>query len=107
MDILDRVFLVVHCEGCKGTYEVSARVARSAETMLHEGCPVQNVRNCPELYYASLVDPDALDELARAWAHVEATARSHGSNVLLRPESESVPRAEGGRPSIGLNPDSK
>lgn len=107
MDILDHVFLVAHCEGCKGSYEVSARVARSAETMLHEGCPVQNERNCPERYYASLIDPGAVDELARAWAHVEATARSRGSDVLLRSESESVPLARAGTPSSGRNAHSK
>lgn len=75
--------------------------------MLHEGCPVQNVRNCPELYYASLIDAGALDELARAWAHVEATVQSRGSDVVLRSEPESASRAERGRPCTGLSPDSK
>ncbi len=84
MDILDCIFIVARCQGCGGTYEVSARVARSAATMLHEGCPVQNERNCPELSYASLIDPGALDALAEAWARVEATARARGSDVLLR-----------------------
>jgi hypothetical protein len=69
MDILDLVYLVVPCAACGGPYEVSARVARSSDTMLHEGCPVQNPRNCPELHYASLVDPKALDELCAVWAY--------------------------------------
>ena len=104
MDILDHVYLVAHCEDCKEATEVSARIARNAETMLHEGCPVQNERNCPERYYASLIDPAALDELARAWAHVEASARSRGSDVLLRSEP-SAPRATVERSTSRDKPD--
>lgn len=83
MDILDLVYLVVPCAACGGPYEVSARVARSSDTMLHEGCPVQNPRNCPELHYASLVDPKALDELCAVWARVEAAARAGGCEAVL------------------------
>jgi len=85
MDILDLVRLVVPCAACGGTYEVSARVARNSDTMLHEGCPVQNPRNCPELHYASLIDPQVLDELCAVWGRVEAAARTHGCEAVLRP----------------------
>lgn len=84
MDILESVFLVVPCSACGGTYEVSARTARSSEAMLHDGCPVQSTHECPQTHYASLIDPEALDDLCRAWARVEAAARSHGSVAIVR-----------------------
>ena len=85
MDILDLVSLVVPCAACGGTTEISARVVLGSEKMLHEGCPVQNPRNCPEVYYASLIDSKTLDELCSAWSRLEASARAHGCEAVLRP----------------------
>ena len=85
MNILDLVSLVVPCAACGGTTEISARVVLGSEKMLHEGCPVQNPRNCPEVYYASLIDSKALDDLCAAWSRLEASARAHGSEAVLRP----------------------
>ena len=89
MDILDLVCLVVPCAACGGTAEISARVVRDSEKMLHEGCPVQNPRNCPEVYYSSLIDSNALDELCTAWSRLEASARAHGSEAVVRPSGET------------------
>ncbi len=36
-----------------------------------------------------LIEPDALDALAKAWALVEATARARGSDLLLRSATAS------------------
>jgi hypothetical protein len=89
MDILDLVCLVVPCAACGGTAEISARVVRGSEKMLHEGCPVQNSRNCPEIYYSSLIDSKALDELCAAWSRLEASARAHGNEAVLRPSGST------------------
>jgi hypothetical protein len=47
MDILESVAIEVPCSACGGRYEVTLKQIALSQQMLHEGCPVQVVDECP------------------------------------------------------------
>jgi hypothetical protein len=52
--------------------------------MLHDGCPVQIVDECPPLAYSGLMDREIIQELQEIWARLEEKAREAGGEVKLQ-----------------------
>lgn len=77
-DILDEVDVIVRCDLCHTTYPVRASVIRDSQRVLAEGCTGGSLYECTASYMATLVDPDALGDLARAWQRFEWSATGHG-----------------------------
>jgi hypothetical protein len=51
--------------------------------MLHEGCPVQVVDECPPLAYSGLVDQELVQELQKVWVRLEEKARGASGELKL------------------------
>jgi hypothetical protein len=84
IDILESVAIEIPCSACGGRYEVSLRQVQLSQTMLHEGCPVQVVDECPPLAYSGLADQEIIQELQTVWARLEEKAHGVGGEVRLR-----------------------
>ena len=82
MDILESVAIEVPCSACGGRYEVTQQIALSQQ-MLHEGCPVQVVDECPPLAYSGLVDQEPVQELQKVWVRLEEKARGASGELKL------------------------
>lgn len=63
MDILEKVAIEFPCKACGGRYEVTLKQVLLSQEMLHEGCPVQIVDECPPLVYSGLADQEIIQEL--------------------------------------------
>jgi hypothetical protein len=95
MDILETVAIEMPCPACGGRYEVALKQILLSHEMLHEGCPVQTVEECPPLSYSGLVNEETIKELQRVWARLEEQARGTGGELRLR--SGSSLASGGGR----------
>ena len=84
MDILEKVAIEFPCSACGGRYEVPLKQVLLSQEMLHKGCPVQIVDECPPLAYSGLVDREVIQELQRIWVRLEEKARGAGGEVRLR-----------------------
>lgn len=84
MDILEKLTIEIPCSACGGRYEVTLKQVQLSQEMLHEGCPVQIVDECPPLAYSGLVDREIIQELQTVWNRLEAEARGAGGEVKLR-----------------------
>jgi hypothetical protein len=84
MDILERVAIEIPCSACGGRYEVTLKQVLLSQGMMHEGCPVQIVDECPPLAYSGLVDEEVIQELERVWVRLEEKARGASGEVRLR-----------------------
>jgi hypothetical protein len=83
MDILEKLAIEMPCGACGGRYDVTLKQILLSQTMLHEGCPVQVVEECPPAAYSGLVDGEIIRELQRVWARLEEKARGAGGEVKL------------------------
>lgn len=81
--LLDRVEVVVPCHHCGSTYTVPASLVRESQRLLAEGCSGSSLYECDASFYATLIEPDALDALARAWAGVCQSAATHGGTEIM------------------------
>jgi hypothetical protein len=84
MDILERVAIEIPCSACGGRYEVTLKQVLLSQGMMHEGCPVQIVDECPPLAYSGLVDEEVIQELQRVWERLEKKARGASGELKLR-----------------------
>ena len=84
MDILEAITIELGCAACGGQYEISLKQILLSQNMLHEGCPVENQRECPPLFYADLADREMIQELQRAWLRLEEKTHANGRKLLLR-----------------------
>lgn len=84
MDILERVAIEIPCSACGGRYEVTLKQVLISQKMMHEGCPVQIVDECPPLAYSGLADQELIQELQGVWARLEEKAQGAGGEVRLR-----------------------
>lgn len=84
MNILEAVAIEMPCQACGGRYEVPLKQILLSDEMLHEGCPVQTVEECPPLTYAGLVNEETIKELQRVWARLEEQARGASGELRLR-----------------------
>jgi hypothetical protein len=109
--LLDHVEVVVPCHQCGSTYAVPASLVRESQRLLAEGCSGTSLYECDASFYATLIEPDALDALARAWAVFCQSAATHGGTAITittgdasGPDHDFDARAiqrwddEGGRP---------
>jgi len=83
MDILDKVAIEIPCAACGGRYELSLKQVMLSQEMIHEGCPVQDDRECPPLAYSDLVDEETLRELQRVWARLEEKAKGASGKITF------------------------
>lgn len=65
MDILEIVAIEIPSSACRRRYEVTLKQIGLSQQMLHEGCPVQLVDECPPLAYSGLVDQKLVQELQK------------------------------------------
>ncbi len=92
-DILDDVDIIVQCNLCSASYPVRASLIRESQRMLAEGCTGSSAYECTASYLATLVDPDDLDELARAWRRFEERVTCRGGvGVTVRADAPSQAR---------------
>lgn len=84
MDILEKLAIELPCSACGGRYDVTLKQILLSQQMLHEGCPVQVVDECPPLAYFGLVDRELIQELQAVWTRLEEKARGAGGEVKLR-----------------------
>jgi len=84
MDILEKVAIEFPCRACGGRYEVTLKQILLSQEMLHEGCPVQIVDECPPLVYSGLADREIIQELQRVWVRLEEKAHADGGELRLR-----------------------
>ena len=84
MDILEKLAIEIPCSACGGRYEVTLKQVLLSQQMLHEGCSVQRVDECPPLAYSGLLDREIIQELQTVWARLEKKARGAGGEVKLR-----------------------
>jgi len=84
MDILERLAIEIPCSACGGRYEVTLKQILLSQEMLHEGCPVQVVDECPPLAYSGLVDRQIIQELQTVWGRLEEEARGAGGEARFK-----------------------
>ncbi len=81
--LLDHVEVVVPCHHCGSTYTVPASLVRESQRVLAEGCSGSSLYECDASFYATLVEPGALDALANAWAVFCQSAATHGGTEIM------------------------
>jgi hypothetical protein len=79
-DILESIAIEIPRSACGGRYEVTLKQIGLSQQMLHEGCPVQVVDECPPLAYFGLVDQELVQELQKVWVRLEEKARGPAAN---------------------------
>lgn len=82
-DILDNIAVHVDCHQCEQSFDLSAAVIAESHSLLDEGCPGTDYE-CPASLFASLVDRDALRQLADAWRQIERSVRDSVGAVSLQ-----------------------
>ena len=83
MDILEAVTIELPCSSCGGRYEIFLKQIFLSQNMLHEGCPVEDQRECSPLFYADIVDRELIQELQHAWLRLEEKTHAAGRKLLL------------------------
>jgi hypothetical protein len=82
-DLLDHVEVVVACNTCDATYSVPASIVRESQRILAEGCSGSSLFECDASFYATLIEPEAIETLERAWANFRQSASGHGALRVL------------------------
>ncbi len=83
--LFDHLAVVVPCRHCDSTFTVPASLVRESQRVLAKGCSGSTLHECDASFYATLIEPDALDALARAWSAFCRSATTHGgSDLVLR-----------------------
>ncbi len=83
LDILRHVSVSVPCPACGQHYGVTLRQVLLSQQMLHEGCPVANETECPQVTYSALADETALREFERAWKRIVGAVETSGLELQL------------------------
>lgn len=109
-DLLSRVEVVVCCNICQASYAIPGSMIRESQRLLAEGCTGTSLFECDASFYATLIEPEVIANLERAWASFQQSATSHGgigvalvgaeSNTLaVDPDARALQRweNEGGR----------
>jgi hypothetical protein len=82
-DLLSQIKVVVACEVCGTSYSVPASIVRESQRLLAEDYCSESLFECDALFYATLIDADAIADLERAWARFEESATSHGGTRIV------------------------
>lgn len=91
LDILSHVEIEVVCSACEERYFVPASTVLESQQLMAAGCPGDSSYECAPEFYATLVEPEALAQLAAAWNRVEQSARTHGN---ARPVLDNAGRVD-------------
>lgn len=83
-DILQQVEVEVRCVQCDESYRMPAALIAESQRMVREGCPGTSPHECAPAFYASLLEPVALEALVRAWERLQRSARARGDHAVLR-----------------------
>lgn len=83
MDVLDLVAIEIPCSACGGRYEVTLKQIALSQKMIHQGCPVQVVDECPPLAYSGLMDQEVIQELRKVWVHLEEEVRKASGELKV------------------------
>jgi hypothetical protein len=67
----------------RGRYEITLKQIALSQLMIHEGCPVQVVDECPPLAYSGLADQELIQELRKVWARLEEEARKESGELKV------------------------
>jgi len=93
MNVLDAVGISLPCRSCGNNYQVPLRDVLLSHTMLHQGCTVSQETECPPVFQSRLFERKDIEELERAWNHMEQRARGDGGElVLMAPYSSAEVR---------------
>ena len=90
MGILDNIFLSLPCARCHERYEIPLKNIFLARESIHEGCPSPMPRDCPQQYWAQLLDTQVLEKLEEVWKDLEVSAQANGGVLVVR-GSPAVP----------------
>jgi hypothetical protein len=77
-DLLSQIKVVVACSVCGAPYSVPASIVRESQRLLAEDYCGESLFECDALFYATLIDAEAIADLERAWARFQKSATSHG-----------------------------
>jgi hypothetical protein len=89
MDILSTVGIELRCNNCGGSYEITLRQVLLLQQVLHEGCQARSETECYPVAYASLLDPEFIEQFRAAWESLEEAARASGGRLQLRAERQA------------------
>jgi hypothetical protein len=70
-DPLSHVEVEVACNICGDSYSVSGSTIRESQRLLAQGCTGTSLFECDAAFYATLLEPEVIAELERAWARLE------------------------------------
>ena len=77
-DLLSHVEVEVGCNTCQTSYSVPGALIRDSQRILAAGCTGTSLFECDASYYATLIEPEVIANLERAWASFQQSATSHG-----------------------------
>ncbi|MFO0982309.1 MAG: hypothetical protein U1E76_11330 [Planctomycetota bacterium] len=82
MDLLNAASVKLPCDACGG-YEVTLRQILASHEVLHDGCCcARDESECAPRSYARVLDRETVEQLERAWRHLEDEVRRMGGEVL-------------------------
>ncbi len=90
IDILEAAKIELQCPACRGHYDVSLKEVLLSQNMLHQGCPVEDPRECPPLFYSDVADRELILELQRVWQQLEEKTRANGRKLSLHGDREKT-----------------
>jgi hypothetical protein len=83
MNILDAVGVCLPCLSCGDNYRVPLRDVLLSHRMIHEGCPVSQETECPQVFQSRLFERKDIENLEHVWSQLENRARADGGELVL------------------------
>ncbi len=77
-DLLSHVEVEVNCSTCQTSYSIPGALIRDSQRLLAAGCTGTSLFECDASFYATLIEPEVIANLERAWASFQQSATSHG-----------------------------
>jgi hypothetical protein len=87
-DLLDHVEVVIACDSCDSQHSVSVAIVRESQRILAEGCTGTSPFECDAAFYATLIEPEAIEALERAWVRFRQSANGAGALGIIFRGSE-------------------
>lgn len=92
-DLLEHLQLILPCNVCGTAYTIPASLVRDSQQAIADGCCGSGAITCDAEFYAGLLAPEAIAELARAWEAFRHSAEHlgglgvalHDAVVMARP----------------------
>lgn len=80
-----------------------AALIAESQRIVAEGCPGSSLHECAPAFYATLIEPVALQSLVRAWEQLQRSARARGERAIFR-ERPRVGVAVSVAPAVETDP---